>query len=170
MITIKPLNSYDELLRYKDDIQKCIEDNPQIRDEESRIVEWKHVNEYIDSLDSSVLGIFDKDCLFLFGLIIYDNIRLTNDGNSAEVHICMSRDFWGKEFTSIYNKILREGIFDVIYAQIPSKCRPTLSLCKRLGFKKTGYIPKVVPYKNVKGEVKMYDILIYTWVKRDAKI
>ena len=167
----RPITDKDELYTYQEDIEQCYKDNPQIADYQS-VVDFQNTSEamsllesYIDCDESAILGIYDDNETYLFGFIIFDGIRLTDDGNAAQVHICISRDIWGKEFQYLYEKIMDDSIFDTLYAMIPSRCRGAITLCKKLGFKKTGYIPKAIPYTTLKGEVKMFDELIYTYYK-----
>ena len=63
------------------------------------------------------------------------------------------------------------GIFDnnkrycygyIIYDNI--RCAD--KMVAKLGFKKTGYIPCALPYKNSKGETKLYDINIFVYEKK----
>lgn len=165
----------NDLEDYKEDLIKCVQDNPQISDYQSFLdindeeTILSQLYNYITSIDSTIEGIFDDNFEFLFGFIVYDNIRLTDDGNSAEVHICASKDIWGKDFYIVYKSILKYSMFDILYANMPACCRGAITLCKKLGFKKTGYIPKTIPYTTTKGEVKMFDELIYSWVKDKDK-
>lgn len=161
----------EDLDIYRDDINQCYSDNPQVTDiqnplnfskEDERI---RFLESYIRDIESFVDGIFDDEQEYLYGIIIYEGIRLTNDGNSAQVHILISRDMWGKNYLDVYKELINSSMFDVLYAMIPSCCRGATTLCKRLGFKKTGYVPKALPYKNIKGEVKMFDELIYSLQK-----
>ena len=161
----------DDLENFREDIVEACKDNPQITDyqgfldlnNDDDIINTCRL--YITSKDSSVEGIFDNREDYLFGFIVYDNMRLTDDGNSAELHLCTSKDIWGTDFLAIYKGILKHVIFDVLSAIVPSRCRTTIAFMKKLGFNKTGYIPKSIPYVTSKGEVKMFDQLIYTWEK-----
>lgn len=163
----------EDIEKYLPDLVKCCSDNPQITDYQGYLdvnneeAVYNACLNYLYADDSAIQGIFDDDEIYLFGFIVYDNIRLTDDGNASEVHICMSKHVWGKEFYKIYTDILDNSLFDVIYCQIPSHCRGAITLCKRLGFTKTGYIPKVIPYVTVKGEVKMFDQYIYVYTQKE---
>ncbi len=165
----------NDLENFMDDIVKACRDNPQITDYQGYLKLDNEVEiiqaciNYIEAKDSLVEGIFDNKEEYLFGFIVYDNIRLTDDGNSAELHLCTSKDIWGTDFITIYKGILSYTLFDVLYALVPAKCRTTIAFMKKLGFKKTGYIPKSIPYVTAKNEVKMFDQLIYVWEK-NAKI
>ena len=159
---------------YRDDIFKCYESCKLIFDSQN-ILKPKCPEDAIDFLanfivskDSMVLGILDDSEEFLYGLVIFDNMRFA-DYNCAQCHIINDRAIWGKKIKGIYEKILNESIFDVIYCEIPSIAVHPIAMCKRLGFKKTGYIPKALPYKNTKEEEKMYDIQIYTFQRKEAK-
>lgn len=157
-----------DLLIYKDDIYNCYQSNHLILDNQNPIDisspegTMEFIEGFVEAQDSCVLGIFDSKELFLYGLVIFDNIRM-GVSTSAEVHIVNDKAIFGKKLKGLYEQILKETIFDVIYAQIPSIATHVASLCKRLGFKKTGYIPKVLPYTNSLGEEKMYDIQIWTY-------
>ena len=109
-----------------------------------------------------MLGILDDKEEFLFGIVIFDNIRFANK-SCAQVHIVTDRAIWGRKIKDIYTEILKGSIFDTLYCEIPSIAVHPIAMCKRLGFKKTGYIPDALPYKNAQGEEKMYDLQIYTY-------
>lgn len=163
--------SLEDLEMYRNDIEECYHDNPQIFDLQCSI-NPKNFEEVMDMLrsfvvseDSMIEGVFDSEMDYLFGLIIFDSIRLTDDGNSAEVHICICKDMWGKVFYPVYERMIKDNLFDTLYAMIPSCCRGAITLCKKLGFKKTGYVPKSLPYTNLKGEIKMYDTFIFSLQK-----
>lgn len=168
------LNRYlkpEDIEIYLTDIKQCYKDNPQVFDMQNPINSENErelkdfLLSFINSEESMIEGIFDSQEDYLFGFIIYDGIRLTDDGNAAQVHICMCKDMWGKDFLPVYQRIINECLFDTIYAMMPACCRGAITLCKKLGFKKTGYVPKAIPYKTLKGEIKMFDELIYTLQK-----
>lgn len=173
-MNVRALTLYD-VQRFEDDIIQCYLDNLQIQDSQcpvnftNRDEVIDYLFGYIEDSKSFVTGIFDKDEEYLFGLVIYDGVRMTDDGNSAELHLVTCKDMWGKDFLDVYKDMLSGTIFDTLYCLIPSYCRPVIGLIKKLGFKKTGYVPKVLPYKNLKGQEKMYDVLIYSW-RKDGKI
>lgn len=164
------LTEYD-IRKYEDDIAQCYIDNLQIMDNQCAVdfTNRDEMYDYLFSLlecpESAVKGIFDDEEQYLFGLIIYDGIRLTDNGNAAQLHLATSKDLWGKDFHFVYEDELKDTMFDTLYCMIPAYCRPVVSLVKKLGFKKTGYIPKALPYISLKGEEKMYDELIYSWLK-----
>lgn len=161
----------DDVRKYEEDISMCYTDNIQIMDSQSKLdifnrdVLLDYVLSILESYESTIEGIFDDDEKFLYGLIIYDGIRMTDDGNAAQLHLAVCKDIWGKYIFKICKERLQCTIYNVLYCMIPSYCRPTIGLVKRLGFKKTGYIPKSIPYRNLKGVEKMYDELIYVWEK-----
>ena len=165
---------YNDCAQYCDDLFQCFKDNPQILDEES--IDYfesleksvNYVSDLIDSPDSMVVGIFDDEEEFLYGIIIYDQMRFSLDGNSAQLHIATSKDIWGKDFLELYKDMIAITVFHVLYCMIPAKCRATIGFVKSLGFEKTGYIPKAIPYRNRDGTIKMYDELIYTLVKNES--
>ena len=156
----------NDCAQYSDDLFQCFKDNPQILDEES--IDYfesleksvNYVEDLIGSPDSMVVGIFDDDEEFLYGIVIFDQMRFSKDGNSAQLHIAISKDIWGKDFLDVYREMIHNSRFDVMYCMIPAKCRATIGFVKTLGFKKTGYIPKAIPYKDRNGKIKMYDELI----------
>lgn len=164
----------NDCAKYNEDIFQCFKDNPQILDEEEEnyFETLEKVHNYVSELvfwhTSMVVGIFDDEEEFLYGIVIFDQMRFSKDGNSAQLHIATSKDIWGKDFLDIYHEMINESHFDVMYCMIPAKCRATIGFVKTLGFKKTGYIPKAIPYKDRNGKIKMYDELIYT-LCRDFK-
>lgn len=156
--------------RYKDDIFSCYKTNHLIFDSQNIIhidspeIAAKFIESYITADDSCVIGIFDDKEQYLYGLIILDNIRFANK-SSAQVHIVNDKSIFGKKVRNIYEEIINELYIDTIYAEIPLIAVHPIRICKSLGFKKTGYIPEVLPYINSKGEERMYDIQILTWRK-----
>ena len=119
---------------------------------------------FVDSKDSIVLGIFDEREEYLYGIVIFDNIRMAQT-STAEVHIATSKAIWGKIVLDMYKEILEYSLFSNLYCMIPQNCVLAIGMAKRMGFKKTGYIPKALPYKNRKGEVYLYDIQIFSMEK-----
>ena len=79
-----------------------------------------------------------------------------------ELHIVNDKSIFGRKVRGLYEEILATCMFDTLYAEIPSIAVHAIALCKRLGFKKTGYIPNVLPYVNSKGVEQMYDIQIWS--------
>lgn len=120
-----------------------------------------------DSEDSLAYGVFDDNEDYLYGLVIFDNIRGTKQNTCAQVHIVNDKSVFGKKIKGVYEDLVRACGIDVIYAEIPSIAVHSIAMCRRLGFKKTGYIPSALPYVNSKGEENMYDIQIY--VKENNK-
>lgn len=162
----------DDLVIYRNDIYQCYQDNPQIIDFQSPLYQnFEGIEDmlvsYVQSVQCYIDGIFDNDENYLYGFVIYESIRLTDDGNTAQLHIAISKDMWGKDFYPIYKRMIEDNIFNVLYAIIPACCRGAIGLCKRMGFKKTGYIPKTTPYKTLKGETKMFDEFIYVLQKEN---
>lgn len=153
---------------YRDDIYKCYKDCNLILDTQNLIVirnsfdAAEFVKGFVEAEDSMVLGILNDTEEFLYGLVIFDNMRFANK-NCAEVHIVTDKAIWGKRVKGVYHQILQATVFDTLYCQVPSIAVHVCAMCKRLGFKKTGFIPDALPYKNIKGEEKMYDIQIYTY-------
>lgn len=161
-----------DLEKYLDDIIECYKDNPQILDSQNpyclsnRDGARLFVGSFINAEDSLVMGVFDNKEDNLYGVVIFDRIRMA-DKRSAEVHIASSRQVWGRIIFDIYKDILNTCIFDVLYCQIPQNCVLAIGLVKRLGFKKTGYIPKAIPYVNIKGIERLYDLQIYSIEKKN---
>lgn len=155
----------DDINTYRDDIIKCYSDCHLIFDSQNPIPQELdlayYLSNFVIATDSIVFGIFDDKEEFLYGLVIFDNIRFANK-SCAEVHIITDKALWGKKIKDIYNQMLNGCIFDTLYCQVPSIAVHVIAICKRLGFKKTGYIPDALPYVNSKGEEKMYDIQIYS--------
>ena len=89
----------NDCAQYSDDLFQCFKDNPQILDEES--IDYfesleksvNYVEDLIGSPDSMVVGIFDDDEEFLYGIVIFDQMRFSKDGNSAQLHIAIYRDY-----------------------------------------------------------------------------
>ena len=162
----------EDCKKYSEDIIKCYSDCHLIFDSQSPINDMfkpYFLGGFVDADDALALGIFDDDEEYLYGMVIFDNIRFANK-SCAEVHIVTDKAIWGKKLRDIYNKILLGSIFDTLYCQVPSIAVNVIAICKRLGFKKTGYIPDALPYVNSKGEEKMYDLQIYTYRSNlDAK-
>lgn len=162
--------THDDCIKYAEDLADCYKCNRYVLDSQSPLDlsiphnASKFIDSYVSGLDSSVLGIFDDNEQFCYGVIIYDNIRFANR-NSAQVHIVTDKAIWGKRGRDLYNKIIDEGYFHVLYCEIPAIATHAIGLCKRLGFKKTGYIPSVIPYVNSEGKERMYDYQIYTFEK-----
>lgn len=162
----------DDLKKYEEDIAICFADNLQITDSQCPLNlsnyddRMDYLTGLINSPESMVISILDEENEYLYGLVIFDGIRVTNDGNAAQLHVAIGKELWGKPILHIFRDMLDNFVmFNTLYCMLPAYCRPVISLVKKLGFKKTGYIPKALPYINIKGEEKMYDELIYTYVK-----
>lgn len=159
-----------DLELYIDDIISCYKDNTMIFDLQCPYSMSTYqgvktfLGSFIDSKDSIVLGIFDEREEYLYGVVIFDNIRMAQT-STAEVHIATSKAIWGKMVLDIYKEILEYSLFSNLYCMIPQNCVLAIGMAKRMGFKKTGYIPKALPYKNRKGEVYLYDIQIFSMEK-----
>lgn len=160
---------------YKQDIFDCYKTNHLVLDSQNS---WKmedaedaknFLTGYTEAADSCVIGVFDDQLRYLYGFIIFDNLRYCAEKSSAEVHIVMSKYLFGKANFYIYKRILEGCGVKTVYAQIPSIATHPINICKKLGFKKTGYIPDCITYVNAEGVEKMYDVHIYTW-RRDGKI
>lgn len=166
----------EDIEKYKEDIYSCYMTNHLVFDSQNPLREdmsvdntkW-FVETFINSSDAVIVGIFDSEEKYLYGLVIFDNIRFANK-SSAQVHIVNDKSIFGRKVRGLYEDILATCMFDTLYAEIPSMAVHAIALCKRLGFKKTGYIPDILPYVNCSGEEKMYDIQIWTWRRVNAKI
>lgn len=164
----RKLNEAD-LVRYAEDALECYKTNHLILDIQSPLsfeteedIIW-FLKPYIISKDSQLIGIFDNDENTLYGVVIFDNIRIGENGKScAQVHIATHKYVFGKVIRQLYRDMINAFLFTNIYAEIPSIAVHAIKVCKDLGFKKTGYIPEALPYLNSKGECKMYDIQIWS--------
>ena len=160
----------DDLYKYCNDALVCYQDNRLIFDSQNPILiddfdsMYGFLHSYITSPDSMVVGIFDDHEDFLYGLVIFDNMRCV-DKFVAEVHIAISKEVWGKPIKEVFDRMLKNVLFDVIYCTIPQIAVRAIGMVKRMGFKKTGYIPCALPYINAKGEEKLYDLNIFTYRK-----
>lgn len=171
---IRKLNLGD-LFIYKEDVIKCYDDNHLIFDSQSPLLadgfEGAYfLSGYIQAKDSIAVGVFvheeETDEEHLRGIVLFDNIRFGDKKSCAEVHIATAKELWGKEILKAYREILSGCIFTTIYCMIPKIAVAASSIAKRVGFKKTGYIPNALPYINSKGEEHMYDLIVYT-LERD---
>lgn len=161
----------DDCVKYSADLIKCYKDNSLVFDSQNVLKfknEWQvadFVYGFVDADDAMVLGIFDDRELNLYGIVIFDNIRTIPNDSVAQVHIVTSREIWGRRIKDIYSDILKHTLFTRLYCEIPQIAHNAIAMCKRLGFKKTGFIPKVLPYINSHGKEKMYDLNIFVWSK-----
>lgn len=159
---------HGDVYTYRNDIFKCYQDCKLIFDSQN-IIDFKcaedsenFIHGYVEAKDSIVIGITDNNEEFLYGIVLFDNIRLCNK-SCAQVHIVTDKAIWGKKIKDIYKEMLETSIFDTLYCEIPKIAVNAIAMCKRLGFKKTGYIPDALPYINSEGIEQMYDLQIYTW-------
>lgn len=166
----RTLNHGDVYL-YRNDIYKCYKDCNLIFDSQN-IIDIKDaqdaenfIHNFVDAKDSTVMGILSDSEEFLYGIVIFDNIRFANK-SCAQIHIVTDKAIWGRKIKDIYTELLNGCIFDTLYCEIPSIAVHPIAMCRRLGFKKTGYIPEALPYVNSNGEEKMYDLQIYTYRKK----
>lgn len=159
-----------DAFKYCEDLLKCYQDNRLIMDcqnpisidTERRATEF--ILGYIEGKDSIVVGIFDDRETYLYGIVIFDNIRNV-DKFVSEVHIAITRELWGRKVKSILDDMLDKCLFDVIYCTIPQIAVNAIAMVRRMKFKKTGYIPCALPYINSKGEEKLYDLNIFCYRK-----
>lgn len=159
---------HGDVYTYRNDIFKCYQDCKLILDNQSIINidcaqdAENFIHGFVEAKDSTVFGILNDTEEFLYGLVIFDNIRFSNK-SCAQVHIVNDKAIWGKKVKDIYKDIINSSIFNTLYCEIPSIAVHAIAMCKRMGFKKTGYIPDALPYTNADGEEKMYDLQIYSW-------
>lgn len=159
-----------DLFRFAQDIKSCYNSCHLVFDDQNPLKGLSteglllFLKGYIEADDSSITAILDDDEKFLYGIIIFDNIRM-GIKNSAQVHIVNDRSIWGRRIKDIYKQVIHCSIFDILYAEIPAIAVGAIGMCRRLGFKKTGYIPSIAPYTNSKGEEKVYDMQIWSLIK-----
>lgn len=161
---------------YLNDIISCYNSNRFILDSQSPLEFlnpeslYDFILGYVTAEDSIVVGLFDNDCRFLYGLVIFDSIRF-GQGNKAvaEVHIAVDRTAFGKITFDLLKELQRDCGFTTLFCHIPDIANRAIGLVKRLDFKKTGYIPNCLPYKNLKGVEDLHDVQIWTYNKPDIK-
>lgn len=172
LLTYRQLTTEDCTTFYSD-IVKCYRDNPLIFDSQNPLRQMTEgelvtfISNYIKSEDSLVIGIFNSKQDILFGVAIFDSIRFSGKDSCAQVHIAISKDIWGRLCANIFNRILDECLIKTLYCEIPQIAVKPIAIVKRMGFKKTGYIPKALPYTNSRGETKMYDLHIFVHQKEN---
>lgn len=158
---------YISIARFKTELFKAFKDNSLILDQQCELHfddEFEFSNfllKYVEASDSMVIGLFDNNkCQ---GYVILDNIRITEDNSCAQVHLAISKSLRGKKALQILKEIRDNSNLEMFYCEIPSIAIHAINVCKKLGFKKTGYIPNNLPYTNAFGQTKMYDtyILVY---------
>jgi len=157
---------YSDIVKFKKDLFKAYMDNhlimdcqnPYLIENPEDMVEF--LKGYVEAPDSLVVGILDNKEAICYGYLIYDNIRIV-DVKTAEVHIAIAKEIWGKIIRDLFKEMLNGCFFDILYAQVPQNACRAIGMLKHLGFKKTGYIPKALPYTNSKGETKLYDLNIF---------
>ena len=161
-----------DVFEHDEDILKCYQDNKLILDSQNPLYidsipsAIEFLLGYVEGEDSMVVGIFDDCEIYLYGLVIFDNMRCV-DKFVSEVHIAITKEIWGKKVKEILDDMLEHCLFDVIYCTIPQIAVHAIAMVKRMRFKKTGYIPCALPYVNSKGEEKLYDLNIFCY-RKDA--
>lgn len=164
--------SIDDIEMFREDIESCYNSNKLIFDEQSIIKDIPKselLRKYVEADDSLVMGIFTQDEEFLYGIVIYDKIRQVGDDCVAEVHIATDKAVWGY-ILDVYKELLSLPLFTRYYCMIPSIAVHAIRICKQLGFKKTGYIPKIAPYTNSRGELKLYDEFVFHLDNKERKV
>lgn len=165
------LNS-DDIKTYQDDIYSCYNSNKFIFDSQNYLIDsdLEGLTEFLEgfttSPDSMAVGLFDNNKNFLYGIVIFDSIRFgIHNFATAEVHIAVDRKAFGKLTFELLKQLRDECNFTTLFCHIPDIANRAIGLCKRLGFKKTGYIPNCLPYINLRGEEKLHDVQIWTYNK-----
>lgn len=166
----------EDIKKYKDDIHSCYSSNKFIFDSQNYLssLDSEELLEFlcgfVTSPDSIVIGLFNNNKDFLYGLVIFDCIRFgVNSLSAAEVHIAVDRKAFGKLTFDVLKQLRDECNFTTLFCHIPDIANRAIGLCKRLGFKKTGYIPSCLPYVNLRGEEKLHDIQIWTYNKSTTR-
>lgn len=158
-----------DVWNYGDDLLSMYQTNRLVIDSQSpldlsnRDSVCEFIEPFVTSNDSMVVGIFDEQEKYLYGIVIFDNIRFDEVNSCAQIHIVNDKSIFGKKVRNIYGEIIESMPFTTLYCEIPSIAVHAIAVCKRAGFKKTGYIPLALPYKNIKGEEKLYDLQIFTY-------
>lgn len=162
----------NDIEKYQDDIYSCYSSNKFIFDSQNYLVDsdleglTEFLRGFILSPDSIVIGLFNNNKSFLYGLVILDSIRFgSNNLATAEVHIAVDRKAFGKLTFDLLKQLRDECGFTTLFCHIPDVANRAIGLCKKLGFKKTGYIPNCLPYVNLRGEEKLHDVQIWTYNK-----
>ena len=92
-----------DLLIYLSDINSCYDTNTLVFDSQNYLKnldkEW-FINTYLESPDSLIIGIFDDNEDYLYGLVILDNIRFANK-SCAQVHIINVKSIVGHKVRDI---------------------------------------------------------------------
>lgn len=159
--------------KFKEDIFKCFKDNRTLffdelnphAVEDNNLAAY-YLSTFIDTPDDMVMGVFDNNEEYLYGIIIFQEIRM-GVKTSAKVHCLLSKTLWGKKAKTLCKSIINESIFNVLYCEIPGYAYRTIAFAKSLGFRKTGYIPRVVPYTALNKAGVMHDIFVFT-LERDV--
>lgn len=157
---------------YRDDIYSCYNSNKFIFDSQNYLLKSSveeladFLKGYVRAVDSIVVGLFDDNNTFLYGIVIFDSIRFgINNLATAEVHIAVDRKAFGKLTLDLLKQLRDECGFTTLFCHIPDIANRAIGLCKRLGFKKTGYIPNCLPYVNLNREEKLHDVQIWVYNK-----
>lgn len=170
----------DDIEIYIEDIQECYKDNHLVFDDQSplkyipdsRQELYDFLSGFVSSPDSLIFGCFNATREYLYGIIILDNIRYGKVGidneemSCGEVHICLSRIIWGSTALAVCKYCLDLLPVKSVYCMIPTVAVGAISMCKKLGFKKTGYIPNALPYTSLRSKTtKLFDLQIYTYIR-----
>ena len=108
----------EDIERYKEDIHSCYMTNHLVFDSQNPLREGMSVENtkwfvetFINSSDAVIVGIFDSEEKYLYGLVIFDNIRFANK-SSAQVHIVNDKSIFGKKVRGLYEDILSTCMFE----------------------------------------------------------
>lgn len=162
----------EDTRNYLDDIVSCYNSNKFILDSQSPMDFsnkeniYDYIESYIEAPDAMVIGLFDDSEKYIYGVVILDSIRFgQGDKTVAEVHIAVDRSAFGKLTFRLLEQLREESGFTTLFCHIPDIANRAIGLVKRLGFRKTGYIPNCLPYKNLKGVEDLHDVQIWTYNK-----
>lgn len=165
----------EDIKIYLNDIISCYNSNKFILDSQNSLDFlnpenlYEYILSFIESQESIVVGLFDDKFQFLYGIVIFDNIRFGQNGKAvAEIHIAVDRTAFGKVTLNLLQEMQKECLFTTLFCQIPDIANRAIRLAKVLGFKKTGYIPNCLPYKNLRGVEDLHDVQIWTYNRPDT--
>lgn len=164
------IKDYNELDYFKEDVLSCYLSTDFTHDTQCTY-KPKNTNDvlflhrgHLNPEQHCLIGIFARDYNeeeHLCGLVIFNNIRAIKDRTVADLHMVSDRIIWGMPLFKILCKMMKETIFNQLNIIIPSCGGALIRLIKRLGFKKTGYIPECCTYRNIKGQEIFYDKYLY---------
>ena len=102
----------EDVEKYKEDIYSCYMTNHLVLDSQNPLKEGMSVEHtkwfvetFINSPDAVIVGIFDSEEKYLYGLVIFDDIRFANK-SSAQVHIVNDKSIFGKKVRGLYLSLI----------------------------------------------------------------